>query len=287
MLLFILILELFTFKSFAKNIDDSVFNRDFKKRVDFWVRVNTELSIHEGLIFDSHDLSTIYKVFDLRKQSVEQAKQEVYDDLLKRHQQNPQGAVFLRASHYRRLRFQKGQKEVFEQAMKRAEALLPEMEKIFTSQGIPKEYTRIPYVESSFNPLALSKVGASGLWQLMPKVNEFFLDTVVMNGSTEGGPYAKKQHKDFRNNPLEATRMAAQLLKVNYDILGDWPLAITAYNHGRQSLLRLLASSQSETLEQLLVQSHTRKFGFASRNFYANLLAAIEAEKYFLNQRHK
>jgi len=79
----------------------------------------------------------------------------------------------------------------------------------------------LPHVESSFNPAAYSKVGAQGLWQFMRSTGRRYLhiDSTV----------------DDRLDPFRSTQAAAQLLAYNYHLLGTWPLALTAYNHGAKA----------------------------------------------------
>jgi membrane-bound lytic murein transglycosylase D len=90
---------------------------------------------------------------------------------------------------------------------------------------------------------------------------------------------------DERNDPVRATEAAAQLLKMNYESLRSWPLAVTAYNHGRKGMMRAVRKVGSENLGDVLDGYRARTFGFASGNFFAELLASIEiernAEKYF------
>lgn len=90
---------------------------------------------------------------------------------------------------------------------------------------------------------------------------------------------------DERNDPLRATEAAAKLLKINFETLGKWPLAVTAYNHGRQGMVRAVSQVGSDRLEDVIEGYSGRAFGFASGNFFACLLAAIEvernSEKYF------
>jgi membrane-bound lytic murein transglycosylase D len=145
------------------------------------------------------------------------------------------------------------------------------MEQIFREEGLPVELTRLPFVESSFNIRARSKVGASGIWQFMRSTGRHFLR---INDAV-----------DERNDPILATEAAAKLLKVNYESLKAWPLAVTAYNHGRQGMMRAVRRVGSDELDDVIGGYRARSFGFASSNFFACLLAAIEverdAEKYF------
>ena len=159
-----------------------------------------------------------------------------------------------------RLRSQTGLKDEFERAAKRAQNYLPYMERIFRKHRLPTDLTRMVFVESMFNLNAYSKVGASGIWQFMPRTGRRFMTV--------------NKWIDERNSPLKATEAAAKLLKANYEALRTWPLAITAYNHGvagLQTAKRRLGTSNFG----VIVQRHkSRTFGFASRNFYGEFLAA-------------
>ena len=76
---------------------------------------------------------------------------------------------------------------------------------------------------------------------------------------------------------------AAKLLQRNYDALGSWPLAITAYNYGHNGLKRIVKRMSSSDLGYLIRYYHYPAFGFAAKNFYAEFLAAKEvAENYQL-----
>lgn len=169
---------------------------------------------------------------------------------------------FLRAANRRRLRTQIGSRESFAVGIATATQYLPRMEPIFREEGLPVELTRLPLVESSFNLKAVSKVGASGIWQFMRSTGKVYLRV--------------DDEVDERNDPILATRAAAKLFKANYALLQDWPLAVTAYNHGRKSILRLIRAQGVDSFEEGVLQSRLRRMGFASRNFYACLLAAID-----------
>lgn len=81
---------------------------------------------------------------------------------------------------------------------------------------------------------------------------------------------------DERRDPLVSTRAAARLLKENYRLLGNWPLAITAYNHGTEGIFRGIDATRSSNLVDLIRGYQSPSFGFASKNFYAEFLAAVE-----------
>ncbi len=158
------------------------------------------------------------------------------------------------------IRGQAGLSDEFRRAAQRAEQHLPYMEDTFRRQGAPTDLTRIAFVESMFNTNAVSKVGASGIWQFMPQTAR---DYMLVN-----------HYIDERNSPFKATKAAAQLLLHNYKELKSWPLAITAYNHGRGGMARATRQVGSADLSQIILRYRAPSFGFASKNFYAEFIAA-------------
>lgn len=163
------------------------------------------------------------------------------------------------------LRSQGGLADTFEGAFATSEIYLPRMEKIFRQHGLPPELTRIVFVESMFNLKARSKVGASGLWQLMPGTARAYLKV--------------DRFRDERDSPYLATQAAARILKSNYAALGSWPLAITAYNHGLGGMRRAVNEAGSTNLAHVIDRYESPSFGFASQNFYAEFLAALRTHK--------
>ena len=84
---------------------------------------------------------------------------------------------------------------------------------------------------------------------------------------------------DKRNDPIEATKLAAKLMKTNYGMLDPWPLAVTGYNHGPAGVQKLTKLCKSRQLCDLADPRNRRHLGFASRNFFSSFLAVLEAEK--------
>ena len=162
-----------------------------------------------------------------------------------------------------RVRVQRGLKEQFTRALSVSGRYLPYMEKIFRDAGLPVELTRMPFVESSFNVEAYSKVGAAGIWQFMPATARQYMrmDEVV----------------DDRRDPLFSTEAAARHLAEDYRALRSWPLAVTAYNHGRGGLRAGMKRLGTRNLVDLIERYESRNFGFASKNFYASFLGALDA----------
>jgi membrane-bound lytic murein transglycosylase D len=260
-----------------------------RESVDFWIKVYGKLNSHQGMIHDAKYPTLIYGEYDFtkiktrRQTYVKLEKDRIKRILLQLHRDGGIGkdsesrriadlfkaiddpSKFLNAAHYKRMRFQLGQKDQFLDGFHLSGEYIPFMEEIFIKHGMPFELTRLPFVESSFNTRARSKVGASGIWQFMKSTG---VDFMMINDAI-----------DERNDPLRATEAAASLLKINYDTLGNWPLAVTAYNHGRSSLLRATNRLGTHDLEEVILRNRVRGFGFASSNFFACLLAALEVER--------
>ena len=74
---------------------------------------------------------------------------------------------------------------------------------------------------------------------------------------------------------LKSTRAAAKLLKRNYRLLKSWPLAVTGYNHGAYGVKRAVKKVGSRDLVDLIENYDKHSWGFASKNFYAELIAMI------------
>jgi membrane-bound lytic murein transglycosylase D len=127
---------------------------------------------------------------------------------------------------------------------------------------MPPQLARLPLIESCFNVNAYSKVGAAGVWQFMPSTGRQYM---MVSDSV-----------DERKDPLRATRAAARHLMGDYDALGEWPLAITAYNHGRGGVARGSEEVSSIDIGDIVMGYRGKAFGFASRNFYAEFLAALD-----------
>ncbi len=174
------------------------------------------------------------------------------------------------AQKYKRLidedliRTQTGIRERYAEAIRRSWKYLPVMEQIFVSEyGLPKELTRIPFIESSFDYTAYSSVGAAGIWQFMPRTAR---SHKLLVGS----------YIDERRDPIKATRAAAEYLRSAYRSLGAWPLAITSYNHGVGGVRGKVTKAGTNDISELVEHPTERYFGFASSNFFPEFLAALE-----------
>jgi len=275
--------------------------------VNFWKNIFGKYSEHQIVIHDAEHLGRVYSVLDYRDlvargesaitvEQVERAgmaaeKERIHDLLIgldaragndagltdeerriwNMFAKNPSPGKFAAAADPSRIHSQRGLRERFAEGIRVSRRYLLEMEEIFRSEGLPVELTRLPLVESCFDIEAYSKVGAAGIWQFMRSTGRSYMQI--------GGVL------DERRDPLRATRGAAEHLQANFEALGSWPLAITAYNHGRAGMMRAVSDTGTTDLGAIVHRYHGPLFGFASRNFYAEFLAAVAvegaAEQYF------
>ena len=110
----------------------------------------------------------------------------------------------------------------------------PLIEQALDVHGVPNELKYLPVVESALNPVAVSRVGATGLWQFM---------------YSTGKLYGLKQNSlvDDRRDPVKSTWAAAKYLRALYDRFGDWSLAIAAYNCGPGNVNKAIYRSGGKT----------------------------------------
>ena len=279
----------------AESPDPFAHPPELEKDVRFWIRVYTEVTTDQGLLHDDWNLGLVYEVlrFDpasspAQRERLVAAAKARYAGLLRRFAAGETDAL---TPHERRIlhafgehatpqdfrdaidriRFQLGQADRFREGLIRAAVWEKQIARTLTQHGVPAEIAALPHVESSFNLAAYSKVGAAGLWQFMPSTARRYMrvDGLV----------------DQRLDPYTATEAAANLMLYNYRLVGTWPLAVTAYNHGPGGLRTAQDELGSSDIAVIVKRYQGKTFGFASRNFYVAFLAALEvdrnAEKYF------
>jgi membrane-bound lytic murein transglycosylase D len=271
--------------------------------IAFWTDIFGKYSENQSVVHSIDDLGKVYCVLDFRddaatlspvrleheREAAEHNARVHIDAMLKRIdalQSHPEQLsaeerriydLFSGSSDPKRFRreignerVQRGLLERTQHAMETTSSYLPQMERVFAKYNLPPQLTRLPLVESSFNVDAYSKDGAAGIWQFIPSSARIYmrLDDIV----------------DDRRDIWYSTDAAARHLRDDYDALRNWPLAVTAYNHGRGGLARGLIAVQGTTLTDLLQRWHNDNFGFASRNFYAEFLAAGDVDRAWRGQ---
>ncbi len=290
--IFVLVLAVMGNQGRAEDVADSghfPLYTCIKPNVDFWFKIYTQYSSDQGVIHDKRRMERIYGVIPLEdpyrpggrkinKRRIKAAKKKFKGILTKLMQgKSPAGPEEIRVAEQfgpeakpgdyrtalRNLRCQTGQKNRFRDGLIRSGAYIGEIKRIFTEAGLPEDLAYLPHVESSFNPKAYSKFGAAGMWQFTRSTGRRFMKV----GYTI----------DERRDPILSSHAAAKLLLHNYGKLNNWPLAITAYNHGVTGMRRAVRKKGS--YERIFKEYRSRSFKFASRNFYSEFLAARQAAK--------
>ena len=171
------------------------------------------------------------------------------------------------------IRTQTGQRNKVYKGVVRSIAYMPYLKKQIKNFRLPEELLAIPFLESSFNPIAESKVAARGIWQFMPYISNLFMPKI-------------KDNLDYRLNPVIASLAAFHLLKENKLILRRWDLAVTAYNSGPKHLkkaIKKLSRRRKKSrigLDYILANYKHPHIGFASKNFYSEFLALVHVLAY-------
>ncbi len=274
------------------------------EQVRFWLRIYTVYSSRQAVIFDEAHPEIVYEVVDFRnlaRTSRNRAAFEIVSRQMLKERVDAYRAGFaqlkrrkvarlsaeastirrlsggLRHAHrldelQKHLRVQWGQRDQVIQGLRASSGYRSRMDHVFEQMKLPKELTLLSLVESSFNSKALSHAGAAGVWQFMPDSGAEFL-MIHPSGSI-----------DERVSPIKSTVAAARLLQRNRKMLGTWPAAISAYNNGHGKWLPVSRAEREQPgriLTQCPKDKHVAtRLGFASRNYYAEFLALLRADRY-------
>ena len=267
--------------------------------IGFWVRIYTQVTTRGGLVHDDRHLAVVYEQLDFPERSSNAERLRLVDRARERHagalrslavrlRALPDGTVLDPGSlppeelsvleawpdgtgaatlenAAEHIRFQLGQRDRFLEGYVRAGAFESHLREVMERLGLPGELAALPHVESSFNARAYSKVGAAGIWQFMPGTGRRWLriDDAV----------------DERRDPYKSTVAAARFLQQNRRVLDNWPLALTAYNHGAGGLRRATRELGTSDISTLVKTYQGPAFGFASRNFFVSFMAALEVDR--------
>ncbi len=118
-------------------------------------------------------------------------------------------------------------------------------------RNMPTELALLPFIESAFDPQALSSASAAGLWQFMPATAEFF-------------ELRRNIFRDDRRDVLASTRAALDYLTKLYKMFGHWHLALAAYNWGEGNVQRAIEKNRNAGLptdyQNLTIPQETRDY---------------------------
>jgi membrane-bound lytic murein transglycosylase D len=268
---------------------------ELRPDVDFWVDIFTRYTTDQGVLHDNRSLEVVYESLEFESGLSQRARQRrisqrrdhlrtvlqtlasgkregLSDDHERVLASWPAGVSNeTLAAAIDRIRYQQGLKDRFREGLIRSGRWRGYIEAQLSGLDVPVDLVALPHVESSYNPAARSNVGASGIWQFTRSTGRRFMriDHVI----------------DERNDPYAATRAAGRLLAYNYSITHNWPMAITAYNHGLAGVRRAMRQYGDTAYVDIFRKYNGRTFGFASRNFYLAFLAARQvdqnADQYF------
>ncbi|MBN1895232.1 lytic transglycosylase domain-containing protein, partial [bacterium] len=261
-------------------------------RVQFWVNIFTKFDEGEAVLCDGDRPERIYEVLRvedvipgsgwtsrekyealkpdkdriseiLRGLAARQIPESGLTDeqrrILRLFGEFPSTRELLRAAEC--VRAQLGVKQSFRDGLVRSGRYIPFFMRMLADAGLPHELAHLPHVESSFNPEAASAAGATGLWQFTKSTGRLFM---TIDG-----------RMDERRDPFLSAAAAMLLLKRNYDSLGRWPLAVTAYNHGGPGIRRAVRELGTTDIGRIIREYKGPSFGFASKNFYPEFVAAV------------
>jgi len=253
--------------------------------VSFWMEIFTKYDKDQTILHDEDDPQIRYETLTTQGMSESERRDVVrkrklhyvkileglaltprarWDDEQKRNASlfPPETGIgkFLEAAG--RVHSQRGVADQFREGLIRSGRWKETIKGIFQGYGIPQELAALPHVESSYNPDAFSKAGAAGVWQFTSRTGRRFMriDRCV----------------DERRDVYISSHAAARYLSDAYEKLGSWPLTVTSYNHGVDGMMRARRELGTTDISRLIREYDGPYFGFASKNFYAEFLAALE-----------
>ena len=270
-----------------------------RRRVDFWIDVYGRWRTNDAILHDAQRPHRVYKIIkgkacgtkgntqfikEQKRQirlrleriailieqnkTITQAKDKHYLNMFP--ERSP--AVLRRAT--RNLRCQSGNKDGFRNALRRFGTYGPIVRRVLKDAGLHQDIQYLPFVESSYNPEAYSRVGAAGMWQIMPRTARVLgLElnaTMDERLDPEAASWAAARYlKDSQKN----LTVAARSKKANVSDSELTPFVITSYNYGVNGMRRAIKKLGPDFLT-VLNRYRTKKFRVAVKNFYAGFLAA-------------
>lgn len=264
---------------------------ELQPQVEFWRNVYAVWGRHQVALHDSRHMDLIYEVVALpgpvsegyttEQQEYLKIRQEMLKTSLRQLElkttsgtpltpteqalanriQTSSGGPGAIAGASDRLRSQRGLRERFKRGLEISGRYDAAFRGVFREAGLPEDLAYLPHVESSFQNHAASSAGAVGMWQFMPDTARRLM---MLNAAV-----------DERRDPVASAQGAARYLGNAYGRLGNWPMALTSYNHGVGGMLRA-RQEYGDNFTTVVRNYSGPGFGFASRNFYTEFLAARE-----------
>lgn len=229
-----------------------------QSNIDFWYNVYTKYTKYDLIVYNKKTME-IYNVYKRPIGSTKAIKKFKKSIIYKYSQKLPK-------SERKNVDVNLGARGLFEKGLERMSEHYPDIVSILEKHEMPIEIALLPFVESAYSNQATSRVGAVGMWQIMPATGRLF---------------GIKKRKALRNTEI-ATNTAIKILKFNYDMLGDWTLAINAYHSGTGRLLKASNVANSKDICEILNfldenSVNIKGYKFHSRNYVAQLFAIDKA----------
>lgn len=287
---------------------------ELKPRVTFWIDVFTQHGDDTIILHDSENPQRVYKVIKTtarcsrrnEARSIKNAKASVRKQLLQIADKRAQGVTQFSGEKQhlaelvknekpaeirkaaKRIRCQGGVADQFLRALERHGTYGPMVVTTLKKAGLPTDIQYLPFVESSYRPTAYSRVGAAGMWQIMPRTAR----TLGLKISST---------VDERLDPELASAAAARYFLDSRKRLGDtarniksakkyslYPFVITSYNYGASGMVRAMDKVGPDYMD-VLKKYKAGGFQIAVKNFYSSFLAARHvaqnADEYYPNHK--
>lgn len=287
---------------------------ELKPRVTFWIDVFTQHGDDTIILHDSENPQRVYKVIKTtarcsrrnEARSIKNAKASVRKQLLQIADKRAQGVTQFSGEKQhlaelvknekpaeirkaaKRIRCQGGVADQFLRALERHGTYGPMVVTTLKKAGLPTDIQYLPFVESSYRPTAYSRVGAAGMWQIMPRTAR----TLGLKISST---------VDERLDPELASAAAARYFLDSRKRLGDtarniksakkyslYPFVITSYNYGASGMVRAMDKVGPDYMD-VLNKYKAGGFQVAVKNFYSSFLAARHvaqnADEYYPNHK--
>lgn len=211
--------------SYLDSIKKTFINDKMASCVDsLWTKELTDLDLYNEITGDIASIDSDVKVdYELSTELLKSRLEAMNAKSPFRIQYNPALENIIKS-------FLKNRKKSFERLMATSEYYFPMFEEAFARKNVPLEIKYLAIVESALNPKAVSKMGATGIWQFMYHTGKQYnlkIDSYV----------------DERSDPLKASEAAAQYMSNMYAIFGDWELVLASYNSGPGNVSKAIRRS--------------------------------------------
>lgn len=212
-------------KAYLDSIKKTFINDQIASCVDsLWMKELTSLDLYNDIESDIKNINLDEKVdYELPTALLKERLKQM-DSKSPFHIEYNQGLENIIKS------FLRNRKKAYERLMAISEYYFPLFEDALAKQNVPLEIKYLAVVESALNPKAVSRVGATGLWQFMYQTGKQYnlnIDSYV----------------DERSDPLKASEAAAQYMTNMYKIFGDWDLVLASYNSGPGNVAKAIRRS--------------------------------------------